>query len=182
MFKELAPLIAERKLHLVLAAAKDGRITIYAEPMKKADDEADAFVTPLRLTGSPEELDEQLGATLIEWVADRAQVTSSLAESLAASKRQLAENADAAKKEAAEKAKKRPVTPAGKTGGSVTPSAAAIIVPAPAPSLLSADGEPTPEAVASTETSKAAIPAVTSTPAPAAVAVIAASFGTDDLF
>lgn len=35
MFQALTPLITERNVHIMLSAAKDGRIAVYVEPVLK---------------------------------------------------------------------------------------------------------------------------------------------------
>lgn len=137
MFKELAPIIAERTLHLLLSSAKDGKIIVYVEPAKKDDKEDAAFVTPLRLQETPEELDAQLGTMLTQWVNARQNVNQSLQAQLDASKAQMEANAADAKKAAAEKAKK-PSTSGGKPGVKVAASKSATAVLSPTPSLLDA--------------------------------------------
>lgn len=138
MFKELAPLVAERNIHLVLAAAKDGKIIVYIEPAKKDDKEESAFVTPLRLPPSdPAELDTQLSAILTDWVKARASVTQTLQSALEDSKKLMEQAAADAKKAAADKAAKKPgsTVPAAKPGVKVPPTKPAVIA-SPTPSLL----------------------------------------------
>ena len=106
MFKALQPLLAERSIHILLSAGKDGRVGVYVEPVKMNDKEEDAFVTPFRCEGSPEELDAELPDVLAKWLTSRAAVTASLSEALAAAEAAAKAAADEAKKKAAEKIKK----------------------------------------------------------------------------
>lgn len=135
MFKELEPLVAERSLHLLIAAAKDGMVNLYIEPTKKADAEDDAFVTPIRLLATPEELDRELPAILTEWVSARTRVTQSLREALDAANQQMAAAAEAAKKAAADKVTKKGAAPA-KAGTKGAVAATATLSVKPPPSLL----------------------------------------------
>ena len=172
MFKELAPVVAERDLHIVLKSGKDGKIIVYVEPAKKEEKgkeglDSAAHLTPLTLTATPAELDDQLGATLADWVKARQDVTLSLNEALAASKKLMEDNAAAAKKEAANKAAAARKSPGSVAKPAVKPAPGkAAVTTAPPPSLLDDGGKPvvaaeTPLAapaapVAATETAPAA--------------------------
>jgi len=102
MFKELMPLMAERKVHILLATTSEGKITLYIEPASRGKpDETDAVVTPIRVQATPEELDEQLPAILKEWVESRSRICSSLQEALNASKKEMEQRAEDAKKKVA---------------------------------------------------------------------------------
>lgn len=187
MFKELTPLIAERSLHLVVANAKDGKITLYVEPIKKSDDEADAYVTPLRLTASADELDAQLPDLLTEWVKAREQVTQPLRAALEASNKAMKEAADKAKKEAAEKAAKRNASTTKTVAGK--PAAAGKTAVAPAPTLLDAPAaeiQPVAAAPAVTTEAPTAVASAPSAPdaapAPAAISSESDEGATADLF
>lgn len=128
MFKALQPLLAERSIHILLSPAKDGKFGVYVEPVKLNDKEDNAFITPFRCEGTPEELDAELPGVLAQWLTSRAAVTTSLRDALAA--------ADEAKKKAADRNKK-PATTSGKTGTTAKPGAKAQAV---TPSLLDGCG------------------------------------------
>jgi PRTRC genetic system protein E len=63
MFQELMPLLAQRILLFTLSRVGDDemRINVVPKPLKpdQRDDDA-AVITPLSVTGTPKELDEQL--------------------------------------------------------------------------------------------------------------------------
>ena len=174
MFKALMPLLAERKIHILAGATKDGNLTLYIEPVKTDDKEEASFTTPFSVQATPEELDEKLPAILGDWIAARKQVCASLTEALEASKKEMQRQADEAKKKAAERTAKKPATPVkGATGKAPAaksePKPAAVVTTA-APTLLddkggegNVDGEDTqggdgvaPAAATSTQTEAAA--------------------------
>jgi PRTRC genetic system protein E len=167
MFKELAPLVAERNIHLVLAAAKDGKIIVYIEPAKKDEKEESAFVTPLRLPPSdPAELDSQLSAILTDWVKARASVTQTLQSALAESNKLMEQAAADAKKAAADKAAKKPgsTVAAAKPGVKVPPTKPAVIA-SPTPSMLDDDTN-ADAAVAATPAAPVAVADAVAAPKP----------------
>ena len=118
MFKALQPLLTERSIHILMSSTKDGRINVFVEPVKLNDKEDNAFVTPFRCTGTPEELNAELPPVLAKWLETRASVTQSLSECLAEAEAAAKAAAEEAKKKAAERStlKKpgaaKPVTPA----------------------------------------------------------------------
>ena len=129
MFKSLQPLLAERSIHILLKAGKDGRIAVYVEPAQTSDKEDAAFITPFRCEATAEELNAELPAVLTQWLATRSTVVASLTEALAAAEATAKAAVEDAKKKAAERNKK--VTPTV----SVTAKAAAAKATA-MPSLL----------------------------------------------
>ena len=131
MFAQLTPLITERNVHLLISAAKDGKISVYIEPCKKDDKEDVAFVTPFRVVATPEELDAQFPAILGQWVTSRQAANTSLSEALAIAEAAQKTAAEAAKKTLADKNKK--TTPTTPTTGKTPPKAQAKPV---IPSLL----------------------------------------------
>lgn len=140
MFQSLKPLIAERGIHILLSPAKDGKIGVYVEPVKLDDKEDNAFVTPFRCEGTPEELDAELAGVLAQWLTSRAAVTTSLRDALAAAEAQGKAAADDAKKRAADKNKKptlattsKAITPAKATPPKVTGPVTPSLLDAPAP-------------------------------------------------
>ena len=137
MFQALQPLLAERSLHILLSATKDGKINAHIAPVKKNDAENDAFVTPFHCTATAAELDAELPAVVAQWIGTRQQVTTSLAEALAAAESDAKKAVEDAKKKAADKNKK--VTPPITKAASVAPAKPATKAVV-TPSLL--DGAP----------------------------------------
>ena len=71
MFQELMPLLAQRILLLTLSRVSDEQISVNIIPKLRRSDQQDdgaALTTPLRIAGTPKELDEQLPGQLAEFV------------------------------------------------------------------------------------------------------------------
>lgn len=137
MFKQLKPLLAERKIHILVSTTNDDKLTLYIEPAKTSDKEEAAFTTPFSVQATAEELDEKLDAILEQWIGARKQVCASLQEALAASTKEMERQAEEAKKKAAEKNKKivpgsKAATPGNKPATPVTKAAAVVTAAAPA--------------------------------------------------
>jgi len=81
MFQELMPLLAQRILLLTLSRVGDEQISVNVIPkLLKSDQQDDdaALTTPLSVTGTPEELDEQLPRQLAEFVETHLGLSSTL--------------------------------------------------------------------------------------------------------
>jgi len=101
MFQELMPLLAQRILLLTLSRVGDEQIcvNVIPKPLKSdQQDDAAALTTPLSVTGTPKELDEQLPRQLVEFV----EAHLGLSSTLKSAKEQI-ETAAKAAKEAARK-------------------------------------------------------------------------------
>ena len=101
MFQELMPLLAQRILLLTLSRVSDEQISvnIIPKPLKSdQQDDGSALTTPLRVTGTPKELDEQLPRQLAEFVETHLGLSSTL--------KSAKEQMEAAAKAASEAAKK----------------------------------------------------------------------------
>jgi PRTRC genetic system protein E len=57
MFKELAPYLRQRAVLLTVTRLEDDQISVSIIPKKLQDGENTALTTPLKLTGTAEELD-----------------------------------------------------------------------------------------------------------------------------
>ena len=101
MFQELMPLLAQRVLLLTLSRVSDEKISVNVIPKSlnsnQRDDDA-ALTTPLAVTGTPKELDEQLPPQLAEFVETHLGLSSTL--------KNAKEQMEAAAKAAKEAAKK----------------------------------------------------------------------------
>lgn len=101
MFQELMPLLAQRVLLLTVSRVSDKeiRVNIIPKPLKadQRDDDA-ALTTPLGVTATPKDLDEQLPRQLVEFVEAHLALSSTL--------RSAKEQMEAAAKTAREAAKK----------------------------------------------------------------------------
>ena len=101
MFQELMPLLAQRILLLTLSRVGEEQISvnIIPKPLKSdPQDDGSALTTPLRVTGTPKELDEQLPPQLAEFVETHLGLSSTL--------KSAKEQMEAAAKAAREAAKK----------------------------------------------------------------------------
>ena len=132
MFVELMPLLAGRTVLITVAKVDDKTLRVNVIPHGKADDNP-ALSTPLTYTGSPEELDAELGKHLAGYVHTHQQTASTLAEAKA--------TMEAAAKAAQEEAKRKKATVKSPTTAAVdpapapstTPSTPAEAVPSSAP-------------------------------------------------
>ena len=145
MFKELVPILRNRAVLMTAAALDDDQIRVNVVPKKMKDGDHDALTTPLSVTGTAEELDAQLAATLVGFVASHLQMKNALEKAKA--------DMDVATKAAQAEARAKAKTPASKTPVKVEPIPAAAVAqptepakPAPArPASLFDAPSPTEE-------------------------------------
>jgi PRTRC genetic system protein E len=78
MFKELVPILRSRAVLMTVTALDDDQIRVNVVPKKMKDGDHDALTTPLSVTGTAEELDTQLAATLVGFVASHLQMKNAL--------------------------------------------------------------------------------------------------------
>ena len=101
MFQELMPLLSQRVLIVTLSRVTDEQICVNVIPKSlKSDQQSDdsALTTPLAVTGTPKELDEQLPKQLVEFV----EIHLGLSSTLKSAKEQI----EAAAKSAREAARR----------------------------------------------------------------------------
>src|SRR5580658_1014844 len=114
MFKELAPYLRQRAVLLTVTHIEEDKIRVNIIPQKLKDGENAALTTPLTLTGTAEELDRDLPATLVDFVAAHLQLRNTLdrakAEMDAAAKAAQAEARSKSKTSATKAATKSEVT------------------------------------------------------------------------
>jgi PRTRC genetic system protein E len=79
LFVELMPLLKQRTL-LITVARIDEKLKVNVIPAKAKEGEGEALTTPLSYTGSPEELDRELGVHLASYVDSHLALGSTLAE------------------------------------------------------------------------------------------------------
>ncbi|MGO8733488.1 MAG: PRTRC system protein E [Terriglobia bacterium] len=103
MFVELMPLLAGRTVLITVAKVDDKTLRVNVIPALAKADENPALTTPLTYTGSPEELDAQLGKHLAGYVQTHQQTASTLTEAKAT----MEAAAKAAQEEAKRKAEER---------------------------------------------------------------------------
>ena len=150
MFVELMPLLAGRTVLITVAKVDDKTLRVNVIPHAKAD-ENPALTTPLTYTGSPEELDAELGKHLAGYVQIHQQTASTLAEAKAT----MEAAAKAAQDEAKRKAEERKKA-AQKQSPTATTAASAS-----SPSSTSAEPDPSPTSTGTL----GLFPAATSEPA-----------------
>jgi PRTRC genetic system protein E len=78
MFKELAPYLRQRSVLLTVTHLEEDQIRVNVVPKKLKDGENAALTTPLSVTGTAEELDRDLPATLVSFVSSHLQLKNSL--------------------------------------------------------------------------------------------------------
>jgi PRTRC genetic system protein E len=101
VFIELMPLLAGRTVLITVAKMDDKTLRVNVIPHGKPDDNP-ALSTPLTYTGSPEELDAELGKHLSSFAQTHTQTASTLAEAKA--------TMEAAARAAQEEAKRKKTT------------------------------------------------------------------------
>jgi PRTRC genetic system protein E len=99
MFVELMPLLAGRTVLITVAKVDHKTLRVNVIPTQAKADENPALTTPLTYTGSPEELDADLGKHLAGYVQIHQQTASTLADAKA--------TMEAAAKAAQEEAKRK---------------------------------------------------------------------------
>jgi PRTRC genetic system protein E len=128
VFVELMPMLKERTLLITVARLQE-KLKVNVIPARAKEGEEQALTTPLSYTGSPEELDAELGKHLASYVDSHVQLGSTLAEAKA--------EMDAAAKAARQKAKatQQPSKPE-QTAPKQETAAATATVPETTPSLF----------------------------------------------
>jgi len=81
VFEELMPILTQRVLVVTLSrvSGDEMRVNVIPKPLKSDQQDDDAtFTTPLSVTGTPKELDEQLPRQLVEFVETHLGLSSTL--------------------------------------------------------------------------------------------------------
>jgi PRTRC genetic system protein E len=125
MFKELVPILRSRAVLMTATALDDDQIRVNVVPKKMKDGDHDALTTPLSVTGTAEELDTQLAATLVGFVASHLQMKNALEKAKS--------EMDAATKAAQAEARAKSKTPTSKTPVKVESAPAAVTAQSPEP-------------------------------------------------
>jgi PRTRC genetic system protein E len=110
MFKELAPFLRQRAVLVTITHLEEDQIRVNVVPQKIKDGDNTALTTPLTVTGTAEELDGDLAATLINFVGAH----MGLKNTLDRAKEEMDAAAKAAQAEARSKAKSSGAKPAAK--------------------------------------------------------------------
>jgi PRTRC genetic system protein E len=144
------PLLAGRTVLITVAKVDDKTLRVNVIPRAKPD-ENPALTTPLTYTGSPEELDAELGKHLAGYVQVHQQTASTLAEAKATMEAAAKAAQEEAKRKSEERKKVAQKPPATATAASASPTSSASITTAetaPSPTLAGTLGlfpVPTPE-------------------------------------
>src|SRR5215469_2412587 len=104
MFKELAPYLRQRAVLLTVTQLEDEHIRVNIVPQKLKDSENVALTTPLTVTGTADELDRELPATVVNFVAAHLELKNTLDRA----KAEMDAAAKAAQAEARSKSKMQP--------------------------------------------------------------------------
>jgi PRTRC genetic system protein E len=131
MFSELMPLLAERTVLITVARESSTTLRATVIPKRAREGENAALSTPLLFVGTPEELDQNFGRALAEYVETHQRVGSTLAQAKA--EMEAAANAaqEEAKCKADEKRKAKSATSAPGPAPSTQPAASASRDPVP---------------------------------------------------
>ncbi len=142
MFVELMPLLAGRTVMITVARVDDRTLRVNVIPTKKNEDENAALTTPLSYTGTPEELDGELGKQVAGYVESHQQLGSTLAQVKAEMDAAAKAAQEEAKRKAAERNKKpsdnKSEKPAIPVSQPATPPPAASMTLFPAPETAAA--------------------------------------------
>jgi PRTRC genetic system protein E len=104
MFKELVPYLRQRAVLLTVTHLEEEQIRVNIVPQKIKDGENAALTTPLTVTGTAEELDRELSATVVNFVAAHLELKNTLDRA----KAEMDAAAKAAQAEARSKSKTQP--------------------------------------------------------------------------
>ena len=146
MFVELMPLLVGRTVMITVARVDDRTLRVNVIPTKTSENENAALRTPLSYTGTPEELDGELGKQVAGYVETHQQLGSTLAQAKA--------EMDAAAKAAQEETKRKAAERNKKPSDPNTEKAAApTSQPASSPPAATMTLFPVPETAAAAENS-----------------------------
>jgi len=110
VFVELMPLLAGRTVMVTVTRVDDRTLRVNVIPTKTSESENAALTTPLSYTGTPEELDRELGKQVAGYVEAHQQLGSTLAQVKAEMDAAAKAAQEEAKRKAAERNKKPPDT------------------------------------------------------------------------
>ena len=125
MFKELAPYLRQRAVLLTVTRLDAEQIRVNIVPQKVKDGENAALTTPLTVTGTAEELDRDLPAAVVNFVAAHLELKNTLDRA----KAEMDAAANAAQAEARSKNKTQPTK----------------VAPKPEPAKTSESAKPLPQ-------------------------------------
>jgi len=141
MFVELMPLLAGRTVVITVAREDDRTLRVNVIP-RLNEGENPALSTPLSYTGTPEELDTELGKHLTKYVECHTQLGSTLAQAKAEMEAAAKTARDEARKKSAERGRKGVEKPAASEAApsAAPPAAPMTLFPNPEPTVGAAEG------------------------------------------
>jgi PRTRC genetic system protein E len=125
------PLLAGRTVLITVAKVDDNTLRVNVIPTQAKADENPALSTPLTFTGSPEELDAELGKHLAGYVQTHQQTASTLAEAKATMEAAAKAAQEEARRKAEERKKATQKPPAPVTADAASPTSSTPAEPAP---------------------------------------------------
>ena len=146
MFKELLPMVRNRKVTIIIKHNEDDTLTVNVVPIQIRPDENPALCTPLSdtgVTGTAEDFDHEFPQALTAYVAQHLSLAAALAQSAAEMETAKKSAADAAKQSSKDASDKWKKTKAGAPTTVAAPSATPLS-PSTAPSLFDAPAPPAP--------------------------------------
>ncbi len=114
MFKELVPILRHRAVLMTITFIEEDQIRVNVVPKKLKDGDNNALTTPVTVTGTAEELDAELGPTLVNFVGAHLQLKNTLETAKA--------DMDAAAKAAQAEARSKTKTPPKKDTAQSSPA------------------------------------------------------------
>ena len=142
MFSELMPLLAERTVLITVARESNTTLRATVIPKRAREGENAALSTPLLFVGTPEELDENFGRALAEYVETHQRVGSTLAQAKAEMEAAAKAAQEEAKRRADERRKAKSPTSTPAPVPSTQPPASAGPDPVPGTTSSLFDGAP----------------------------------------
>jgi PRTRC genetic system protein E len=152
MFKELAPLLRHRSVLFTVCHLGADQFRVNVLPKRIGDSENPALTIPLSVSGTAEDLDVQLGPTLVNFVSSHLELKNTLDRA----KADMDAAAKAAQAEARNKSKSQPAKKEAQIAATTKPAAVEAPVPRKAePATRSLfdtgpDSSPVPVATAGT--------------------------------
>ena len=156
MFKELLPMVRNRKVTIIIKHNEDDTLTVNVVPIQIRPDENPALCTPLSdtgVTGTAEDFDREFPQALTVYVAQHLSLAAALAQSAAEMETAKKSAADAAKQSSKDASEKWKKTKAGVPSAATPPT---LPAPSAAPSLFDAPAPPASSDAASAMTTVAA--------------------------
>src|SRR5438132_7206113 len=149
------PLLGGRTVLITVAREDEKVVRVNFIPRRMKEDENPALTTPLSYTGTPEELDAELGKHLTSYVECHTQLGSTLAQVKAEMEAAGKAAQEEARRKAAERSKKtaeKPATSAGSVALGPAPASPAATMTLFEGSQPTASGATIPTAAATTAT------------------------------